>query len=212
VKDKDKLAFDCNVVNSHEKGYGGFPSEIPSGEEIRQIVYNMQLHNSRPIFYSEDAFYPQDFENVSSVLAGKAKVISESGHLLKITTPYTITVHTGNGDFAVKLDGKNWYAGAGEGVIVPSGEHKLELTNNQNDTNAIHILSISGELKNAEFSKNTLALSYSENTGPCYLTIDRKPAQITIDQTKANCEVFKAASGVFTIKFPEGEHKVKINQ
>ena len=27
IKDKNRLVFDCNVVNAHEQGYGGFPAE-----------------------------------------------------------------------------------------------------------------------------------------------------------------------------------------
>jgi hypothetical protein len=212
VKDKDQLAFDCNVVNSHEKGYGGFPSEIPSGEEIRQIAYNMLLHNSRPIFYSEDAFYAQDFENVSTVLAGGAKVVAESNHLWKITTPYTVTVHTRKGNFALNLDGKTWYAGEERDVIVPAGEHKIELTEKQEDSNILRIRSISGELKSAEFSNHTVYFSYYEAVGPCYVSIDRKPGSITIDHVKVNCELFTGASGLFTIKLPRGTHNVEIKE
>ena len=50
VKVPYQLLFDCNVVDSHVDGYGGFPSVKPSGEEIRQIAYNMSLSRGRPGF------------------------------------------------------------------------------------------------------------------------------------------------------------------
>jgi hypothetical protein len=210
VKEKNKLVFDCNVVNSHEKGYGGFPSEIPSGEEIRQIAYNMGLHDIRPAFYAEDAVYEWDFKNICTVLANKAMITAESKNQWKISTPYTIFIQTGNKDFTVKLDNHEWLAGDENNIIIPQGVHKIKLSSCKNDPNQFKINNISGELNWARFSDNKIEFSYSEDITSCYVIVNKQPEDIVIDNQTSKCPVFSDTANEFTIKLPQGSHVVKI--
>jgi len=211
IKDKNKLVFDCNVVNSHEKGFGGFPAEKPTGEEIRQIVYNMSLSDSRPAFYSEDAINENDFHNINSVLARGVKIIEKSPSKWKITTVSTVSVNTGKKDLFVKLDNKVWFAGDDDFVILPEGEHILNFSNTAfKNINTIEIRSISGELKQADFTDKKLEFSYSEEMNSCYIIINNLPAQIYIDNKKTDCEIYKNKPSEYSIKLPKGTHHVKM--
>ena len=208
IKEKNKLIFDCNVVSAHEQGFGGFPSEIPSGEEIRQIAHNMALHEARPCFYSEDALYERDFKNISTVLANRAKITTESENQWNVKTPYTIILKTGS--YNVKLDGKEWFAGDSINVIVPVGEHTLTFFESKENFNRLRISNISGELQSAKFENNTVEFSYSEDFIPCYVTINKEPISISIDNQITQCTIYSNNPHEFTLRLPQGKHVAKI--
>jgi hypothetical protein len=208
VKDENRLVFDCNVVGSHEKGYGGFPSEKPSGEEIRQIAYNMSVHNVRPAFYAEDGVSLIDFKNISTVLASKAMISYENTNEWSITSPYTILVTTGSKNCSLLLDGKPWLTGKNGKILIPKGKHILRCDTIHSPINAISLLAISGELETALFSKNKLEFSYSEDVTSCYAITDKKPKTIIIDGKETKCLISEGKE--FVLKLPQGKHSVTI--
>jgi hypothetical protein len=211
IKEPDRLVFDCNVVNAHEKGFGGFPAEKPSGEEIRQIAYNMSLSKSRPAFYSEDAVNENDFNNISTVLAHDTRIRANSGNKWNITTPYTVFVNIGNSEVSVRLDGMNWFAREKDIVIIPAGNHTLEFSNEPKSVQVISLKSISGELLEANFKEGSLEFAYSEELNPCYVILDKKPVTISIDANLSDCQIYHNESNEFTLKLPRGTHKVKLS-
>ena len=210
VKAKNELVFDCNVVASHEKGFGGFPSEKPAGEEIRQIAYNMNLSNSRPTFYSEDAIFPNDFWNMSSVLAHDTKITEVSGNCWKVTSPNTVLICAGDKEIQVKLDGKPWFARDEGEIIVPSGDHNLEFSNASTNLNNPYLLMITGELLSAKFSSGSFELNYFDDIAPCYITVDKKPSGVNIDNAACSPAIYSDSQDRFTLKLPRGKHVVKI--
>ncbi len=208
VKDENRLTFDCNIVGSHEKGFGGFPSEKPSGEELRQIVYNMSVHKIRAAFYAEDAVYPHDFKNISTVLARKASITEEHVNEWRIKTPYTITVNLGRRDLGLKLDHKPWFAGYGAQVIIPRGEHFLSFDSLPSSLRTIRLKHITGELIWARFSEDRLEFEYSEDVTSSYAILDKKPKSISIDGKKT--DILPLGSLEYSIKLPQGKHKVVV--
>jgi len=210
VRENNRLLFDCNVVSAHELGYGGFPSEVPTGEEIRQVAYNMELHDVRPAFYSEDVVLENDYKNMSTVLAHKAKIKVESKNSWSINTPKTITVNTGNSEVEVKLDNKEWYAYDGEKIIIPQGQYTITFIISLRDTNMLVIKNISGELKSAIFGKNSVEITYNEDIASCYVILNKKPISILVDNKLTNCQVFANDENEFVLKLPQGTHTVKV--
>jgi len=208
VKDENRLVFDCNVVGSHEKGYGGFPSEKPSGEEIRQIAYNMAVHNVRPAFYAEDGVSLIDFKNISTVLASTAQISYENKNEWNITCPFTILINTGSKNCSLLLDGKPWLAGKNGKTIIPKGKHILRCDTIHSPINAIALLTISGELESALFSKDKLEFSYSEDITTCYAIINKKPKAILIDGKESKCLILEGKE--FVLKLPQGKHSVAV--
>jgi hypothetical protein len=210
IGDKNRLVFDCNVVNAHESGFGGFPAEKPTGEEIRQIAYNMAVSESRPTFYSEDVVNENDFRNINTVLAHKAQIIAESDKKWFISTPYTVSVHIGNPEVTVKLDGKNWMARDKESIIIPTGDHTLEFGTDPFPQDAARLKSISGELNTAKFNRNHIEFSYQEDLNSCFVITSQQPKTIVVDDIKCNCRIYRMDSSEYTIKLPRGIHTVNI--
>ncbi|HUW07176.1 MAG TPA: hypothetical protein VMW01_13030 [Williamwhitmania sp.] len=208
IPDENRLIFDCNVVVSHEHGEGGFPSEWPSGEELRQITYNIALHNIRPAFYSEDVINVCDYRNISTVLAREAIITERIPNEWEITTPYTITVNVGLANLGLTLDGKPWFARNGQEVIIPKGKHMLRFYTKQTLMTTMEMEGISGELKWASFAKNRLEFTYNEATTPCYVILDRKPSTVNVDGMKANVPLM--GDGDVVLKLPQGEHTVTV--
>jgi len=210
IKEPNKLLFDCNVVGSHENGEGGFPAEKPTGEEIRQIVYNMSTHINRPVFYSEDAINKNDWLNISNTLARDTKITAFQSTVWKINAKNTVLIHTGVPIAALNLDGRPWFAGEGDAVIIPKGMHTLEVHQDLSIIPLTGIILISGELVSADFRKSELEFTYSEDIVPCYVTIGKMPVSIFVDNQKTDCPVYQNAYSEFTVKLPTGIHKVRI--
>ena len=213
IKADDQLALDCNILDNHKKGEGGLPAEKPTGEEIRQIAYNMDLTKSRPVFYSEATIYENDYRNISSVLARDVNIKAESDTQWKINTPYMVTIRSGRQGLITKLDDDNWFAGEGEEVVVPAGEHtlKFEAEPRYFDMASMkpRLSYISGELKWANFSNNAIEFSYSAERSACYAIINKIPARIYVDDNRANCQIYEGDTG-YSVRLPRGTHVVKI--
>jgi uncharacterized protein YdaL len=212
IKDDKLLALDCNVLDNHKKGAGDLPAEKPTGEEIRQIVYNMSLNNCRPVFYSEETINENDFSNISAVLA-RNTVITQDGEMQwKITSPYMVTVRTGKKDLITKLDDQIWFAGEGENVIVPAGEHTLKFEPEPRYFDMASLKPrlhfITADLSWATFFNNAIEFSYSGENTPCYAVISKRPAKISVDGKKTSCEIFEADNG-FVVRLPGGSHVVR---
>jgi hypothetical protein len=210
IKRESQLLFDCNVVTRYADEFEGFPSLKPTGEEVRQVAYYMSLSHCRPTFYSEDCINENDFRNISSVLARKAKIEPETETRWKVSSPFTITVDAGIPGIVTKLDGKPWVTGEFGKVIIPKGIHKLEFEAGSTSASNIRLINISGELLHGEFSDNSLAFTYSEDVVSCYVSINKQPASIHIDGIRTNCPIFKKNNNEFVIKLPNGKHEVKI--
>jgi len=213
VKEKDKLVLDCNVLNNHKKGEGGLPAEKPTGEEIRQIAYNMDLTKSRPAFYSEDSIYENDFKNISTILARETDIKQENESQWRVNSPFMVTLITGKKDLMVKLDDEPWFAFEGENVIVPAGEHTLRFESEKRyfDVASLkpRLRYISSELKWANFLNNAIEFSYEGDEAPTYAVINKRPDKIFIEGKKTSCDILEGDSG-FSIKLPAGSHVVKI--
>jgi hypothetical protein len=210
IKEPNKLLFDCNVVGSHENGEGGFAAEKPTGEEIRQIAYNMSIHINRPVFYSEDAINQNDWLNISNTLARDTKIKAVNPSVWSINAKNTVLIHTGLPAAALKLDGHHWFAGEGDAVIIPKGLHKLEVCPDQLFKPLTSIVSISGELVSADFRQSEINFSYSEDIVPCYVTLDKQPVSVFLDAHKIDCPVYPNSCSEFTLRLPSGKHKVRI--
>jgi len=219
IKDPARLEIDFNVVDNHIEESGGLPTIKPTGEEMRQVVYNIDLSNSRPAFYAEDTIYKHDFKNINMVLARDAIITQKTNSEWQINTPHMITVHTGRKHTVYRLDDEVWLAGDEGDIIIPAGNHilsfGLESRSGVADIKP-HISYISGELTRAHFLDGAVEFSYTEDNSSCYAIINKKPKKIYIDDKLADCRVYVSNSefstrhGGFSIKLPGGRHAVKV--
>lgn len=210
IRNPSQLEIDFNVVDCHTEGFGGFPSEIPTGEELRQVVYNIGLSRARPAFYAEDTIYSHDYKNISTVLGREAVVTWKSQRIWETDSPYAFTLNTGAADnIKVFIDDKQWAAGENETVIVPAGKHTVRFEQTLENTDNLKLYYLSGELIKATFNKDVLEFVYTEGMSPCYAVINKKPFQISVDGHPSNCTVYENSER-FSIKLPGGKHKVRI--
>lgn len=214
VKDFSKLQLDCNVLDNHKKGSGGLPAEKPTGEEMRQIVYNMDQSSCRPVFYSEESIYENDFANITSVLARGTTIAHLAENQWKISAPNMVTIHAGKNDLIPYLNDEPWFACEGENIIIPAGEHVLRF---ESELRYFDMMSlkprltyISADLKWANFLNNAIEFAYDAGPSPCFAVISKRPGKIYIDDKKTSCTIYERDRG-FSVKLPSGSHAVRID-
>lgn len=209
ITEDEKLIFDCNVVGSHTKGYGGFPSEKPTGEEIRQITYNMSLENARPAFYAEDAIRKLDYKNISHTLARNVQIKQLEPNKWQINTPNSVFINTHKSKISALLNKAEWLAIDSGAVLLPKGEHELILFTPDIQTPKFRLLNISGELLFASFLPKTINISYAEEASACYATLNQKPDLVFVDDIQISPKLNSKSTKNFVVKLPKGKHRVK---
>jgi hypothetical protein len=212
IKEPSALELDFNVVESHPEGEGGLPAQKPTGEEMRQVVYNMSINNTRPVFYSEDSIYEHDFNNISTILARDAVITEKNNKEWKINTPYMVYLRVGRANNKVLLNGRIWRAFNDEDIIIPSGKNILRFEiqpKDPGDKGKPCLNYISAELEDASFYDNSIELSYLQDASPCYAVVNFKPEKVFVDKIMSECKVYSSREG-FCVKLPGGEHFVKI--
>jgi hypothetical protein len=216
ITETPRLELDFNVVESHPEGEGGLPAEKPTGEEIRQVVYNIGLARARPAFYAEDTVYAHDFRNINTVLAREALVTQGPNDQWETESPYMVSLRTGDTGRELLLDGKRWHAGDGDRVIVPAGTHTVRFLPGPAvvERPAPRLSYISGELGEAAFSDDALEFSYTADNAACYAVISStssmsRPGSIAVDGKPSACPLLTTPRS-FSIKLPRGTHNVTI--
>ena len=212
ILDEEKLIFDCNVVGSHPKGLGGFPSEKPSGEEIRQIIYNMATANARPAFYAEDAILKLDYKNISTTLARDVTIEKGESNKWIVTTPYSIYLNTHKSKISALLNKAEWLAIDSGSILIPKGRYELTLFTPDVQTSKFRLLSISGDLLFASFLPKTINLAYSEEASACYVILNEKPDFVYVDDIQISPKLNSKSTKSFVVKLPKGKHRVKFVQ
>jgi hypothetical protein len=205
----EKLIFDCNVVSSHTKGFGGFPSEKPSGEEIRQIVYNMTLVKARPAFYAEDAIKKLDYKNISTTAARDVKFEKIEPNHWTITTPYSVYINTHKSKISALINQGEWLAIDSGVILIPKGSYELRLFTPDVQTSKFRLLNLSGDLLFASFLPKTINMSYSEEGSACYVTLNQKPDFVYVDDIQIEPKLNSKSKHNFVVKLPKGKHRVK---
>ncbi|MGE5678031.1 MAG: hypothetical protein ACM3ZR_08250, partial [Pseudomonadota bacterium] len=104
------------------------------------------------------------------------------------------------------LDGEKWPFGSDRGVILPGGEHKLDVQYTEN-ASEIFIENVNGEISDVSLNKS-ISFSYSSR-GRFYMVVNRKPAQVEIDGQSFRPEYIES-HGKYTLCLPHGKHKVKL--
>ena len=209
IKDSARLEIDFNIVDNHKNGAGGLPAEKPTGEEMRQAAYAMDLNGVRPVYYAEDSVYEHDFKNINLALTRGTVVAQKDKATWSVNTPHMVTLHTGNSNLSVMMDGKNWRTGTGEEVIVPAGKHQLKFEQKIPPSSiAVPVLYyISSELKSAVFDNTSVKFAYEERNSSCFVLLNRRPAQIVVDGHPAICVIYTNQKE-FSVKLPRGAHSV----
>lgn len=212
VPDPALLQLDCNVLDTHPNGAGGLPAEKPTGEEMRQIAYNMSVAGCRPVFYSEETILEHDFSNIGMALARDVVITSTADNQWNVSTPAMATVFAGKKNLIVAVDDNPWYAMDGESIIVPAGEHTIRFEPEPRyfDLHSLHarLTYISADLTWAKFEGNDISFAYAAGPAPCLAIFSKRPARLFVDDTPWPVTVYGSATG-FTVKLPSGTHSVR---
>src|SRR5262249_13442256 len=123
VADPRRLMFDINVVPDRGIEDSALPSATATGTELARTVLAAASVSGRAAIYSEYTVPSQDWRLLGSALAATANIEAGDGGW-KLDSPAPMLLLSSE-DRDYHLDGHRWPAVSSEGILVPSGAHRL---------------------------------------------------------------------------------------
>jgi hypothetical protein len=211
VKDPRRLMFDVNVVNDRDITPTTLPSVTATGIELARTVVAAASASGRVAIYSEHTVPPQDWTLLRIALT-RASELSGSTSDWKVDTDMPVLL-TPSEDRDYYMDGRLWPAVSSDGVLAPSGRHRLSTRRPWHHfldpgTMPARLLSISGDLLDARVMPTGLIFRYS-SPGRAVVVFNLRPRDILVDGHHVRVPI-EPGGATWTAMLPEGEHWVAV--
>jgi hypothetical protein len=200
VLDQDKLAVDINVVERYQDVY---PTKKQTGTELFQLVHQASASFRHVALYFESSIERQDLGLLSAAAAAQFHIEQMAPDEMQIETTKPIRVKWSG---PAELDGKSWPLKDENGVLIPSGKHRLSV--------GIHnppvtIGDFNGRIGTVAVDGNTVEISYSNSSR--VLVLPSSPvASIDVDGSPYWLSATGGRSS--PIVLPPGEHFVSFHK
>jgi len=195
--------IDVNVVPMPEDRKGLFATEQPAGTEFLELWKYAAGEGDRACFYSESSVAPRDWRLLPFAMAAGTRTARSAGGLL-VDAPRTVMLR-GRGENLL-IDGKACVAWNDSEIIIPAGRHMLSpMAHGKRAGPALRLTSITGELRDARASGDTLLVDYS-GTGRCALGFDTVPRAFLVDGKEVLPAVYRRGAGC-EVRLPAGVHR-----
>jgi hypothetical protein len=199
--------IDINIVPVPLLNNENHTKAQPTGAVFIQLWKKASEQSSRVCFYSESTVFPADWEALPFAMTENV-VIQEDTSGWRISTPYTVMLAGIEQSGRLLLDGRPWPCYSDEGIIIPSGEHQLKVsdTNGTVDSGRIgmRLFSISGELLECRQNNDSLEVKYVSELR-CILVLNEQPSTMILDGAISDIPVI-GADGRWAVVTPPGIH------
>ncbi|HTY59493.1 MAG TPA: hypothetical protein VMF59_11785, partial [Bacteroidota bacterium] len=200
--------IDVNVVPLPDDRAPHFSTPQATGTEFLELARYASGDADRVCFYCESSVYAKDWELLPFALAARGSV--QGGPLsFVVEAPSTVSIRSGCGNREVRMDGEPWPARGDSAIIVPAGNHRVEL-GGEDQPKGIRILSITGELVRAAWRGDSLSLTY-RSAGRCAVGFSSAPAATALDGTPAALSRSASANGCVVLA-PPGTHELTVTR
>ncbi len=204
--------IDINVVPVHSESQTGFASAQATGFELYEQIQSASEQRGRVCLYCESSVFRYDWQLIPNALSAGSKA-SKKGLEWNVNSPNTVVLTTGVQAVDVMLDGKPWPCIGSQGVIVPSGNHRISFSPKSSTVRPefthLRLIAISDELLKCSMKNEGIELTY-ESAARCLLTLSNNPVKIFVDDSPVNLRVVAGKDG-FVLIAPSGQHKLFIS-
>jgi uncharacterized protein YdaL len=211
VKDPSRLMFDVNVVTDRDITPTTLPSKTATGTELARTVVAAASASGRVAIYSEHTVPAQDWTLLRIALT-RASSLSGDSSDWKVNSAVPVLL-TPAEDRDYSLDGRLWPAVSSDGVLLPSGRHRLSTHRPWHHfldpgTMPARLLSITGDLEDARVMPTGLILRYS-SPGRSVAVFNMRPREILVDGYHI-VPPMEQSGTEWAAMLPAGEHWVAV--
>ncbi|MGD1148868.1 MAG: hypothetical protein ABR961_13060 [Thermoanaerobaculaceae bacterium] len=196
-----RLAVDVNVVPREGDVR---PTAQQTGLELYRLVAEARLSFPRVCLYSEATVYPQDGSLLPSALAATASLTPSGARGAVVESDGTVELSSGADSVAVRIDGRDWPAVRGGGVLLPRGRHLVEWGEGPGGTTRLRLLDITGVLLDATAESDALNVRYA-SPARAFVLLPFRPRRADLDGKPLALAIAQSESG-FVLAVPPGEH------
>jgi hypothetical protein len=201
---KPRLSVDINIV---DRGDTVVPHVRQTGLEFLTLLYESAQFLDQTCVYSAYTPYEFDFEYAAVALAGSARAHASGRDRFEVDAPFSVRLHTDTRGHEIRLDGERWPCAAAQHVLVPAGQHTIELEESEHRPDALRITAVNGEIQLCEYRDGSVALRYDERR-PVLVTLDRAVDRVELDGKQADYPTSNRCAEAHTVSLPAGRHTV----
>jgi hypothetical protein len=201
------LSIDINIVERQGEVY---PTSKQRGLELLQLIHSASAHADRVILYGLSTLEPTDMVFAKYACGQDIRVEDQGNGSLKCKSRKKFFLETDTGSRQYFLDGKLWPCYTDDAVIVPAGEHALQVQPNapKQNASALRVEDISAEILSAAWNGRELVLDYvSEGRGT--LVLNRGFSSLKLDGLDDSSVPRRVGTKV-VLTLPQGRHQVRL--
>jgi hypothetical protein len=201
------LSIDINIV---ERQGAVYPTSKQRGLELLQLIHSAATHADRVILYGLSTLEPADMVFAKYAHGQDIRVEDQGKGSVKCTSRKKFFLETESGSRQYFLDGKPWPCYADDAVIVPAGEHSLQVQADaqRQEAASLRVEDISAEILSAVRNGQGLVLEYTSE-GRATLVLNRAFSSLQLDGLDASSVPQRVGTKV-VLTLPQGRHQVRL--
>jgi uncharacterized protein YdaL len=212
VRDPRRLMFDINVVPDRAITNSFSPTPAAAGLELAQTLASATSATPRAAIYSEGTIAFEDLDVLGHVLAREAK-LSQTGATWSVQSQEPLQMLAPAPGQNYLLDGKLWSAAGDQDLILPSGDHRLEVAGKKAhlidlSTLDLRLLRLSCDLQDYAPSDRGFRFSY-DSVSRALALFSREPYGVLVDGKEWPGKS-ENHGGRWSLHLPRGKHTIEV--
>jgi uncharacterized protein YdaL len=213
VRDPKRLMFDINVVPDRDITHSLCPTPIAAGLELAQTLAYAAQGTGRAAIYSEGTIPFEDLDVLAKVLSRSARLTQSGSTAWSVTSAQPVHLVAPAPGQAYLVDGQLWSAYGDQQVVLPSGQHKVEIAQRKGSWVDLSLLDLrllrfSADLQNYVLTDRGFRFDY-DSTQRALALLSREPYSVLVDGREWE-EKAVNLQGRWSLHLPRGKHAVEI--
>ena len=212
ISDHRRLMFDINVVPDRAITNSFCPTPVAAGLELAQTLAFASQATGRAAIYSEGTVPFEDLDVLAKVLSRNAK-LSQSGATWTVKSTQPVQMLAPAPGQVYTVDGKLWSAFGDQQVVLPSGEHRVEIAQRKGhwiDLSMLDLRLLHFSCDMDHYTQTDRGFSFQyDSTQRALALLTREPYSVLVDGQEWS-EKATNHTGRWSLSLPRGKHQVEI--
>jgi hypothetical protein len=201
-----RLGVDINVV---ARLVTDVPHTKQTGLEFLTLLHEAARELDVTCLYAATTPYEFDFEYATVALAGAARARRTGPAQYDVDAPFGVLLHTTTEGRDVRVDGQRWPCVEPTGVLVPAGQHRVQVMETVSADPTLRVVAVNGEIEGCSYTQRGVEVRYDERR-PVLIMLSEPVESVLLDGEPIDTPLDGACSGA-SVYLPRGKHVVTLD-